>query len=138
MGTGVLAEVLRYVRVLAAPEESDLDDGELLRRFVERRDEEAFAALLGRHGPLVLGVCRRILGDEQDAEDAFQATFLVLARKAVSIRQRESLAAWLHRVALNISQTARIGIARRKTHEKQAALLTQPSGPEDLVRRDWL
>src|SRR5262245_27020479 len=80
----------------------DLSDEELLGRFVARRDEAAeaaFAALVERYGPMVLGVCRRVLGDRHEAEDAFQATFLVLARKGASIARRERLANWLFGVA---------------------------------------
>jgi RNA polymerase sigma factor (sigma-70 family) len=88
-----------------------LSDAELLERYVGRGDEAAFEVLVWRHGSLVLGVCRRLLGQEQDAEDAFQATFLALARAAGSISRRESVAGWLYRVAWRIAQKAR---ARRR------------------------
>src|SRR5215831_4584724 len=99
--TGVQAGVvLQQLRRLAGTRPPDqAPDGQLLERFIAHRDEAAFAGLVRRHGPMVLGVCRSILGHEQDAEDAFQATFLVLARKADSIRQRGSIAAWLYEVA---------------------------------------
>src|SRR5947209_16576282 len=118
MASRVLPGVLRYIKVLAgAPGGGDRQDAELLDQFVARRDEAAFAALLQRHGPLVLGVCRQVLRDPHDAEDAFQATFLVLVGKAASIRKHASLGAWLHRVALNISRTARTSAERRRLYE---------------------
>src|SRR5262245_59546674 len=76
-----------------------LADGELLRRWVDQRDEAAFELLVWRHGRLVLSVCRRLLSDAQDVEDAFQATFLVLVKKAHGISRRQALASWLHTVA---------------------------------------
>src|SRR5262245_4986931 len=75
-----------------------LSDRHLLQQFSDRRDEAAFGTLLRRHGPMVLDVCRGVLGNEADAEDAFQATFLILARKAESIRKTESVGSWLHGV----------------------------------------
>jgi hypothetical protein len=102
------AGVLRYIRHLAGRKDGDeQSDGQLLRRFLSRQDEEAFAVLLQRHGPLVFAVCRQVLRDPHDAEDAFQATFLVLVRKAGSLRNHDSLAAWLHRVAVCASATPR-------------------------------
>jgi RNA polymerase sigma-70 factor (ECF subfamily) len=133
-----LVGLLRYVRALTGTAGAgDRSDGDLLGQFVARRDEGAFAALLGRHGALVLGVCRQVLGDEQDAEDAFQATFLVLARKAGTIRQQDSLAAWLHRVAVNLCRTTLEATARRRTHERQVALMAQAIPAQDEAPRDW-
>lgn len=97
------------------------EDGQLLERYVRQRDEKAFAELLSRHGPLVLGLCRRLLGHVQDAEDVFQATFLVLASKAASIRKRESLSSWLYGVAYRLALKARAERERRRIHERQAA-----------------
>jgi len=99
-------------------------DGELLGRFVARRDgaaELAFAALVERHGPMVLSVCRTVLRDENDAHDAFQATFLVLVHKAGSLRVRETLGPWLHAVAVRVASCARSAAARRRRHEANFA-----------------
>jgi RNA polymerase sigma factor (sigma-70 family) len=103
--------LLRRLHTLTAPPASD---AVLLARWRERRDEAAFAALVARHGPMVLGVCRRVLGDMHHAEDAFQATFFVLARKAAAVRRPESLAGFLYHVALRLARKAR-GAARRRT-----------------------
>ncbi len=94
-----------------------LDEVQLLDRFVDRRDERAFAALVSRHGPMVLGVCRRLLADPLDVEDAFQATFLIFVRRAGSIRSRDRLATWLFGVARKVAQRARTDVARRKARE---------------------
>lgn len=108
--------LLDYLRrVLEEP----LGDADLLDRFIESRDETAFAGLLKRHGSMVLGVCQRILGNPQDAEDAFQATFLVLARKAASVRPREAVGNWLYGVAYRTALEARAKIRRRCAREKQ-------------------
>ncbi len=137
MASPRVAEVLRYVRALADPERGgERTDADLLRQFVARRDEGAFADLLARHGPLVLGVCRQVLGNEADAEDAFQATFLVLARKAASVRSRQSLSAWLYRVALNLARTARGSAARRRAVERQVAAMS-PVRPALAPPDDW-
>ena len=92
-------------------------DAELLERFVTERDESAFAALVSRHGPMVFGVCRRLLRQAQDAEDAFQATFLILVRKAASIGRRELLGNWLYGVAMRVASRARFLAVRRQTRE---------------------
>jgi RNA polymerase sigma factor (sigma-70 family) len=118
---------------------SGLSDGELLERYLAGRGdraEAAFAALVERHGPMVLRVCRAVLRDEHDAEDAFQATFLVLARKAGSIRRRGSLESWLFGVAGRVSRCARAGAARRRRHERMRAERTAEAVadavPDDL------
>src|SRR3954469_13570478 len=98
-----------------------LTDGQLLERFVRRHGEvaeAAFAALVERLGPMVLGVCRRMLHDPHDAEDAFQATFLVLVKKARSIRDPSLLANWLYGVALKVASRARARVARRRAVEQ--------------------
>ncbi|WP_435011064.1 RNA polymerase sigma factor [Tundrisphaera lichenicola] len=94
-----------------------LGEVQLLERFVVRRDGPAFAALVARHGPMVLGVCRRILTDPHDIEDAFQATFLILVRKAGSIRDRDRLAPWLFGVARKVANRARLDRSRRRARE---------------------
>src|SRR5262245_44393067 len=96
--------ILRYLRqTLADPAASGVADAELLRRFTATRDEAAFELLLWRHAAMVLGLCRSVLRDEHAAEDAFQATFLALVRKARSVRKGEALAGWLYRVAYRVA-----------------------------------
>jgi DNA-directed RNA polymerase specialized sigma24 family protein len=115
---------------LARAETVDATDDELLSRFITTRDEQAFAALVERHGPLVLQVCWRVLRDANDTEDAFQAVFLVLARKAVAVARKGALAAWLHGVARRVAlkaRTARLAAAtqhgKRKWRAKPLALI---------------
>lgn len=98
----------------------DRADGQLLTQFVTERSESAFEELVGRHGPMVFGACRRLLNDPHDAEDAFQATFLVLARNAAKLRKSDSVASWLHGVALRVGLNAKRQAARRREHEKEA------------------
>src|SRR5437016_1847548 len=109
-----LAQVLQHVhRLVPRPGLDAETDAALLSRFAARRDEDAFAALVARHGPMVLGVCRRVLGDAHAAEDAFQAVFLVLARKAAAISRPDALAAWLYGVARRVARKARTHSRRR-------------------------
>src|SRR5687767_7254020 len=117
MATSPLNDVLRRLRGLALrPDDSD---ERLLERFLSRREEGAFAALLRRHGPMVWGVCRRLLPCAHDAEDAFQATFLVLVRKAASVVPREMVGNWLYGVAHQTALHARRTAARRGAREVQ-------------------
>ena len=108
-----------------------LSDGQLLDRFLERRDASAFEAIVERYGPLVWGVCRRILRDQHDAEDAFQVTFLVLARKAASVMPREKLGNWLYGVAFQTAMKARATRAKRRVRERPACEMTEPEAVPD-------
>jgi RNA polymerase sigma factor (sigma-70 family) len=123
--------ILRHLRRLVAGREATAPDRDLLRSYLECRDEAAFAALVERHGPMVLGVCRSVLRHAHDAEDAFQATFLVLARNAQAIRRPDGLASWLHGVAYRVALKARAAAARRQALE-QAAPAPAPSA-DDLT-----
>src|SRR5947209_3005560 len=115
MATGQVNSVSYHLRRAALLSDAGgLTDGQLLESFVARRDEAAFAALVRRHGPMVFGVCRRILSNTQDAEDAFQATFLVLIRKGTSLLPRHTVGNWLYGVAYRTALRARA--ADRKRH----------------------
>ena len=132
MATGPVYGVLDHVRRAALREQdAGLTDGELLTRYLARRDGAAFEALVRRHGPMVLGVCRRILRSEADAEDAFQATFLVLVRKAATVRPRERAANWLYGVAFHTAQKARAAAMKRRMKERQAGEMHRPEAPDD-------
>jgi RNA polymerase sigma factor (sigma-70 family) len=124
-----LDSVRRLVRQLEAAEQTDL---ELLEAFAAGRDEAAFAALIERHGPLVWGACQRALGHTQDAEDAFQATFLILARRAGSVRWQADIAGWLYAVAIRVTRKAREQALRRRTLEREAAMFRPQSPAEPL------
>jgi RNA polymerase sigma factor (sigma-70 family) len=129
MAHAQLGAVLRHIRKLAgAPQTQDRTDGQLLHAFAAHNDHSAFAALVRRHGPLVMGVCRQVLRHTQDAEDVFQATFLVLARKAASIRKSEALVSWLHGVAYRMAMNAKRNAARRRQHESRAKTVS-PANP---------
>jgi RNA polymerase sigma factor (sigma-70 family) len=121
MATSVLNGVLRHLRRIAlARDGAGLTDGELLDSFVATGDEVAFESLTRRHGPMVLGVCRRVLGNEADAEDAFQATFLILVRKAADVMPRSMVGNWLYGVAHNTALKAKAMNSKRRVKEKQA------------------
>src|SRR5579884_767032 len=103
---GAAQELLRYLRQLSRPAAEPATDGVLLEQFLASRDEAAFEEIVARHGPLVWRVCRRLLANPSDAEDAFQAVFVILARKADRIRPQEALAGWLHGVARRVARRA--------------------------------
>jgi RNA polymerase sigma factor (sigma-70 family) len=122
--------VLRHLhRTVLGDDAAGRSDAQLLGCFVAQRDEAAFELLVRRHGPMVLGVCRRILGDPHDAEDAFQATFLVLVRKAGSVSPPDMLPNWLYGVAYRTAIKARALAARRRAREKQVVSLPEPPPP---------
>src|SRR5260370_27940727 len=122
MGTAQIDAVIRHLRrAVLRQDAAGRTDGQLLASFIEQKDEAAFEALVQRHGPMVFGVCRRVVGNHHDAEDAFQATFLVLARKASSVRPRERVANWLHGVALRTAMKAKTMTAKRRAGEANVA-----------------
>src|SRR5262245_30576746 len=126
---------------MTAVRETDQTDRQLLEGYLLRREEAALEALVRRHGPMVWGVCRRILFDHHDAEDAFQATFLVLVRRAASIASREFVANWLYGVAHQTALKARATAARRRAREKLMAEVPEPVAPPGPARSDlqiWL
>jgi RNA polymerase sigma factor (sigma-70 family) len=128
MTTARSGTLLRHLQRLASTRgTAPWTDRQLLDDFAGRRDEAAFAALVTRHGPMVLRVCRRVLHHEQDAEDAFQATFLVLARNTGSIRKRDTVANWLHGVAYRTAMKAKRSAARRRNHETSSTAAPQPA-----------
>jgi RNA polymerase sigma factor (sigma-70 family) len=124
MAHTALDRVMQHVRMLAAGQGTkDRSDGELLHAFATGNDQKAFAALVKRHGPLVFAVCRQVLHQLQDAEDALQATFIVLARRAASLARKESLSGWLHCVSHRIALNARKAAARRRRHEAESKMM---------------
>src|SRR5262245_46267878 len=127
MPHGTALGVVREFRSRAlAGDLAGTTDRELLGRFLDRRDDAAFEALVRRHGPMVLAVCRRVLANRHDAEDAFQATFLVLARKGAAIARRDLLANWLYGVAYRTAREARAAAARRRAKEFEASAMPRP------------
>jgi RNA polymerase sigma factor (sigma-70 family) len=117
------SRILRHLRSYALRQAAGgLEDAQLLERFLAEHDEAAFEALVRRYGPMVFGVCRRVLGQRHDAEDAFQATFLVLACKAASVQKRDAVGSWLYGVAYRTAGKARARAARRRVKEREAAV----------------
>jgi RNA polymerase sigma factor (sigma-70 family) len=137
MARGQVTNVLRYLRGLFRAPGADQSDRQMLERFAATRDEAAFAALVVRHAPLVWGACRRVLGNEHDAEDAFQATFLVLARRAGSVRWRDEIGNWLYAVAVTVARKAKAQAARRRSREREAQAMPHPAA-SDQADRDEL
>jgi RNA polymerase sigma factor (sigma-70 family) len=131
----VLAQLRRQA---GAAEGTSCTDRQLLERFTTARDEAAFEALVYRHAPMVLGLCRRLLNNSTDAEDAFQATFLVLVRKAGGLSDPNRLGAWLHGVACRTAREVRRQRARRASREKQAEQLPERPTPAAGCEHDWL
>ena len=133
MTTGQLNRVVQHLRKISFQHDgAGLTDGQLLGRFVENRDEAAVAALVRRHGNMVWAVCRRILRDRHDAEDSFQAAFLVLVRKAASIAPREMVANWLYGVARQTALNARSKKAKQRLREKQVSDMPAPAVRPEL------
>jgi RNA polymerase sigma factor (sigma-70 family) len=131
-----LNAVLGQLRQLAAPADGSLTDAQLLERFLHKHDQAAFTTLVKRYGPLVQKVCWRVLHHTQDAEDAFQATFLVLARNAASIRKRETLASWLHGAAYRTALRAKRDEGRRQYHERESQRMHHRQPPLDAAWRE--
>src|SRR5580700_7595990 len=138
MKNGQTSDVLQHLCTSVLRDAEGLSDRQLLEIFIERRDEAAFEAIVRRHGPMVMGVCRRILRNRHDAEDAFQAAFLVLVRKAAVIASRELLAGWLYGVALNTALKGKAAAARRSLKERQATAMLESDAETSQPERDWL
>src|SRR5262245_14955222 len=130
MPAKLIERVVTDLRTWSLPQEKQPGDDVLMSAFLARRDESAFAALVQRHGPMVLGVCRRILGHAQDAEDAFQAVFWVLSRKAGAVRPRAWVGNWLYGVAVRTALRAR-GLRRRCREHQVQAMPPQPIAPRE-------
>ena len=126
-----MSEVIRHLRRVVLPRAgAGLTDAQLLADYLSRRDEAALAALVRRHAPMVWGVCRRVLRNHHDAEDAFQATFLVLVRKAAAIASPKLLANWLYGVAHQTALKARAAAAKRGARERQVTEMPEPVATE--------
>jgi RNA polymerase sigma factor (sigma-70 family) len=137
MPTGPPALLLSHLRRLVEAQGlGPLSDRELLQRFAAQHDEAAFAALLRRHGPMVLRVCQRVLHNGHDAEDVFQATFLVLSRKAAVARWHDSVAGWLHEVAHRLAMKVKTGTARRLARERRCVDRPPGDALEDVTGRE--
>jgi RNA polymerase sigma factor (sigma-70 family) len=127
-----ISEILQHLRAAIRPDGPDTADGQLLECYIGSRDEAAFAALVRRHGPMVWGVCRRVLDNQHDVEDAFQATFLVLVRKAASVVPRAMVANWLYGVAYQTALNVKALHTKRKARERQVQEMPEP----EVVHQD--
>jgi RNA polymerase sigma factor (sigma-70 family) len=135
MATSPMNGVIQRLRMVLR-DSAGRTDGQLLEDYISRRDQAAVAALVRRHGPMVWDVCRRVLRNHHDAEDAFQATFLVLVRKAASIASRELVANWLYGVAHQTALKARATAAKRKERERQVTEMPEPAVTQQDPWRD--
>src|SRR5580692_4870932 len=120
-------------RIFRGETVAGLSEWQLLERYLERRDEVAFEALVARHGPMVLGVCRRMLADRTDVEDAFQATFLVLVRRARHLGPRDAIGPWLYGVATRVALRARSQAARHRRYKPIALEFPVVAPPDPRV-----
>ncbi len=134
MAINPMNKVLQHLRrTVSLGDGAGLSDGQLLDRYIQQREDAAFAALVRRHGPMVMSVCRRVLGNDHDAEDAFQASFLVLVRKAASVVPREQVGNFLYGVAHTTAVRAKGLIAKRRAKEKQVTAMPEPAArPQEL------
>src|SRR5579862_2410619 len=134
MPQSMFADVLTYLRkVCAAQAARDLSDAELLTQFLAKREDAAFAVLVQRHGPMVFSVCQRVLDDCHAAEDAFQATFLVLIRRAAAVHKGKPLGSWLHGVARRIALKARTQTLTRRSRERESSSMPRPEPLDDAT-----
>src|SRR5262245_9131376 len=132
MANGPMTQVIQQLRSVMLRDGVEPTDGQLLEAFVKDREPAAVEALVRRHGSMVWGVCRRVLGNHHDAEDAFQATFLVLVSKASSVKPRDMVGNWLYGVAQQTALKAGATTAKRKTREQQVSAMPEPTAaPSD-------
>jgi hypothetical protein len=137
MATSPMSAFIQHLRRTLLLRDGDgITDGQLLSRYIEGRDEDAFAALVKRHGPMVSAVCRRLLPNYHDAEEAFQATFLVLGRKAATVLPREMVGNWLYGVAYMAARRGKVAAARARRRQKQVAQMPEPTVPEPDIWAD--
>src|SRR5262249_53950890 len=137
MANSKTSEVIQHIgRAVLLQDSAGMTDGQLLECFLAQREDTAFAALVRRHAPMVWGVCRRVLANHHDAEDAFQATFLVLVRKASSVEPREMVANWLYGVARQTALKARATTVKRRARERQVTDMPEPAVTEPDLWQD--